>query len=283
MGWNIGATGETGIWAGPPQVIQDNLKFYVDPGDVSCYNNGSSTTAVTDLGLGVAMTKSGATWGEYDGGVAWSFDGTDDSIISNSTVSPSTYYTGNSTTSGVATICLWFRTDTNYVGSSGGDGPLVTFLGYDFNVFFQNGNLTLFGADDDGSTSIYAPAGGSTGTPYSYTDLEGDNWYFYVGSINNTGSTVGDIPANTARSFVARGDAGGSAELLDTFASESIPASWEFHNTNGNIEIGTLDGNNWYFNGEIGPVWMYKDCLTESERVHNYNVFRHRYYDSAIG
>ena len=283
MGWNIGATGQTGIWAGPPQVIQHNLTFFLDPGDISCYENGSSTTSVTDLGQSVAMTKNGAGWDDYDGGVGWTFDGTNDNIVTTSNIDPADYYDGGHTSLGKATICVWFRTGTNYVGSSGGNGPLVTFCGYDFNVFFQSGNLTLFGSDDDGGTSIYAPAASSTGTPYSYTDLEGDNWYFFVGSINNTTSTVGDIPANTARTFVARGDAGGSAELLDTFASESIPASWEFHNTAGTIEIGSLVGNGWYFNGEIGPVWAYKDCLTESERVHNYNVFRHRYYDTAIG
>jgi hypothetical protein len=277
MGWNIGSTSQEGYFAGLGTPIQTNLILSVDPGNVDSYNPGSSTTAVTDMTSNTAMTLNGASWDYYDDGIGWSFDGSNDNIVSDSNIDVSDFYTGNSSTGGTATVYLWFRTGTNYVGSGGGNGPLISFAGYDLNVFFQSGNLTLFAADDDGGDSVYCPAASSTGDQYAYTALEGDNWYFFVGSINNTGSTVGDIPANTARTFVAKGDGTGTAELLNTFASVSTPASFEFQNTDGDLQIGSLTGNGWYFNGEIGPILYYNDCHTEQERVHTYQIYRHRY------
>jgi hypothetical protein len=283
MGINIGASGETGIWAGPSQVIQDGLSFYVDPGNVSCYNYGNSSTAVTDMGQGVSMTLSGASWGDNDGGVSWSFDGINDSIVSDSTVTYTNYLTGNSTTAGTITVCIWFRTGKNYIGATGGSANLINLDGYVYSLFFQNGYLYLYASGDAGTTTLYNPATGGYHSTYTYTDLEGDNWYFYIGQINNKTSTDGDTPAGYVKSYVARGDAGGSAELLDEFASNTLNADFEFDDADFNIELGYGSDNGWYFEGEIGPVMLYNRCLTEAERVHNYNVFRHRYYDTAIG
>ena len=283
MGWNIGATGETGIWAGPPEVIGDGLTFYVDPGNPSSYENTGVIASVTDMGQNVAMTKTGAGWGDYDGGVGWSFDGSNDKIVSDSSVTYTNYLVGNSTTAGTITACIWFRTGENVVGSGGAAAPLLFFDNYTFGVFFGNGNLYTYASGDSGTTAIYNPALSSTTSAYSYTDLEGDNWYFYVGQVNNKTSTDGDTPAGTAKSYVARGDAGGSSELLTEFASNTLASDFEFDDHDFNIEIGHFSDNGWYFNGEIGPVWTYNRCLTEAERVHNYNVFRYRYYDTAIG
>ena len=141
MAWNIGATGENGLWVGGENIITRDLTFFVDPGNHKCYNDGSSTTAVTDLAQGEAMTKSGAGWGEYDGGVGWTFDGTNDHITSDSNVTVSNHVTGNSTSAGTFTVCLWMRTGTNYVGTSGGNGPMYYLGGYTLSLFFQNGIL----------------------------------------------------------------------------------------------------------------------------------------------
>ena len=277
MAWNIGATSGKGLWVGGENIITRNHTFFVDPGNIKSYNNGASTSTVTDLAQGEAMTKSGAGWGEYDGGVGWTFDGTNDHITSDSNVTVSNHVSGNSTTSGTFTVCLWMRTGTNYVGTSGGDGPMYYLGGYTISLFFQSGDIQLFAADDDGGSSEYCKDSVPT------TDLEGDDWYFICGQMNNSLSTNGDQSAGTSSLYHGKCDSDGQVELLTAVATDSISAGFEFNNTNVPLELGQLSGNSWFFNGELGPVWTYDRCLTEDERVLNYNAFRHRYYTSAIG
>ena len=279
MGWNVGATSETGLWAGGENIITRDLTFFVDPGNIQSFNNGASTTTVTDLAKGVAMTKSGAGWGDYDGGVGWSFDGTNDHITSDSTISISEYVTGNSTTAGTISCCLWMRTASNVIAGAGAEveGPLFYLGGYTFALFFQSGELHMFAVDDDSGTNEYCSSASTQ------TELEGDNWFFICGQMNNTTSTNGDQSAGTSAIYIAGGDAGGGAELLTAHATDSIGASFEFANTDVSIEIGQYSNNSWFFDGEIGPVMLYNRCLTEDERVLNFNAFRNRYYSSAIG
>jgi len=277
MAWNIGATGESGLWVGGENIITRDLTFFVDPGNHKCYNNGSSTTSVTDLAQGEAMTKSGAGWGEYDGGVGWTFDGTNDHITSDSNVTISNHVGGGHTSAGQFTLCLWMRTGEDYVGSADHEGPMYYLGGYSISLFFQNGDIHLYAADDDAGSAEFC----TDGTPT--TDLEGDDWYFICGQINNTTSTKGDQNAGTSALYHGKCDSDGQVELLTAVATDSLDASFEFRNTDVPIELGQLSGNSWFFNGELGPIWTYNRCLTEDERVLNYNAFRHRYYTSAIG
>ena len=277
MAWNIGATSETGLWVGGENIITRDLTFFVDPGNIKSYNNGASTSTVTDLAQGEAMTKSGAGWGEYDGGVGWTFDGTNDHITSDSNVTVSNHVTGNSTTAGTFTVCLWMRTGTNYVGTSGGDGPMYYLGGYTISLFFQSGDIVLYAADDDGGSAEECEDASPT------TDLEGDDWYFICGQMNNSTSTNGDQSAGTSSLYHGKCDSDGQVELLTAVGTDSIGAGFEFRDTNVPLELGQLSGNSWFFNGELGPVWTYDRCLTEDERVLNYNAFRNRYYTTAIG
>jgi len=279
MAWNIGATSETGLWVGGENIITRNLTFFVDPGNIKSYNNGASTATVTDLAQGEAMTKSGAGWGEYDGGVGWTFDGTNDHITSDSNVTVSNHVTGNSTSAGTFTVCLWMRTGTNYVGTGGGNGPMYYLGGYTIAVFFDNGDTQFFAADDDDVVVDHVYCTDTTPT----TDLEGDDWYFICGQMNNSTSTNGDQSAGTSSLYYGKCDSDGQIELLTAAATDSIGAGFEFRDTNVPLELGQLSGNTWFFNGELGPIWTYNRCLTEDERVLNYNAFRNRYYTSAIG
>ena len=101
--------------------------------------------------------------------------------------------------------------------------------------------------------------------------------------MKNSTITNGDQSAGTSSLYHGKCDSDGQIELLTAVGTDSIGASFEFRNTNVPIELGQLSGNSWFFNGELGPVWTYNRCLTEDERVLNYNAFRHRYYTSAIG
>ena len=53
MGWNIGNTGETGLFVGGENIIRDNLIFYLDPGDYNCVPDGTGNDdEITELALG---------------------------------------------------------------------------------------------------------------------------------------------------------------------------------------------------------------------------------------
>ena len=66
MGVNIGATGETGVFVGASDFITDNLLFYMDTGNDSCYPG--TGTSVQDM----SATNSGGTTGTVVGSPTFS-------------------------------------------------------------------------------------------------------------------------------------------------------------------------------------------------------------------
>jgi hypothetical protein len=274
MGWNIGNTGETGLFVGGENIIVDNLIFYLDPGDYNCVPDGGSTDSTcTELALGdtgnVTSTGNdiGDLWTESDGAPCLQFDGSTE-LITFPTIDISEFITGNSTTAGAITSCIWFRT-SHMDGTA--DGGILNIDSYAFGIFISNGDIKMYAAHDDG--------GGASTDEYITVDMTAyndDNWHFLVGVMNNTSSTIGDTGAGRCSIYID--------DMINTVATHTLDSGFEFHNTDDDLTIGFKSGNNWYYEGEIGPVIMYSDyCLSEEERVINYNYHRHRYYDTAIG
>jgi hypothetical protein len=271
MGWNIGNTGEAGLFVGGENIIVDNLIFYLDPGDYNCVPDGTSTDSTcTELALGdtgnVTSTGNdiGDLWTESDGAPCFQFNGSTE-YITFPTIDISKFVTGNSTTAGAITSCVWFRT-SHMDGTA--DGGILFIENYTHGIFISNGNLKLFAADDD--------SGPDETTVVDVTAYNDDNWHFLVGVMNNTTSTIGDTAASACAIYID--------DMITPVATDTLASSFEFRDTDANLNIAAHISNTWFYQGEIGPVMMYSDyCLSEEERVINYNYHRHRYYDTAIG
>lgn len=273
MGWNIGNSGETGLFVGGENIIRDNLIFYLDPGDYNCVPDGTGNDdEVTELALGddgditSDDDEINDIWTESDGAPCFQFDGSGDEYITFSPIDVSEFVTGNSNTAGAITSCVWFRTSHM---DSGAEGGLLTIENYTYHIHFDSSQIQQFAADDDsGSHNEY--------TVVSVTPYNDDNWHFLVGVMNNTSSTIGDTSAAACAIYID--------DMVTPVATSTFHASFQFRDTNTDLSIGIVDSNTWPYEGEIGPVMIYSDyCLSEEERIYNYNVHRHRYYDTAIG
>ena len=272
MGWNIGHTGETGLFVGCENIIRDNLIFYLDPGDYNCVPDSTGNDGeVTELALGdVGGITSGDDeindiWALADGGPCFTLDPADDAHINFPLVDVSKFVTGGSDTTGAITSCIWFRT-SHMDGSA--DGGLVFIEGHTYGVFINDGDIQQYAADTPGTQHEY--------TVLDVTPYDDDNWHFLVGVMNNTSSTIGDTSAGACAIYID--------DMVTPAATSTFDSSFQFRTIDTDLNIGLLDSNTWEYEGEIGPVMIYSDyCLDEDERSINYNYHRHRYYDTAIG
>ena len=273
MGWNIGNSGETGLFVGGENIIRDNLIFYLDPGDYNCVPDGTSTDSTcTELALGdtgnVTSTGNdiGDLWTESDGAPCFQFNGTSE-YITFPTIDVSEFVTGNNAILGAISCGVWFRTGDTSMQNA---GPLVSIEAYTFAVFFNNDDPTVYASSRDNTNHEYCY---ESNTATNYMD---DNWHFLVGVMNNTSSTIGDTSAAACAIYID--------DMVTPVATSTFNSSFQFRDTNTDLSIGIVDSNTWPYEGEIGPVMIYSDyCLSEEERIYNYNVHRHRYYDTAIG
>lgn len=266
MGINIGNTGETGLFVGGENIIRDNLIFYLDPGDYNCVPDGTGNDdTVKELALsdtGNITTNDdfmSEIWTTADGAPCFTFDGIEHQI-NFPTIDVSEFVTGNSTTAGAITFCVWFRTSHMDGAASGG---LIWIENTTAGVYIYNGNLYVFADDDDG---------GAYGlTQVDVTSYNDDNWHFLVGVMNNTTSTIGDTSAGACAMYID--------DMITPVNTSTLNASFEFKDTNADLNIGSriVLGIPYFYEGEIGPVMMYSDyCLNEDERIYNYNYHRHR-------
>jgi hypothetical protein len=266
MGWNIGKDGEDGVWTGGENVVRDNLIFHFDPGDYWCAPKGPASVASTvkELGLGDTATVNssgndvGDLWTEAGGAPCFQFNGTSE-YINFPTIDVSKFITGGATTTGAITSCVWFRTSHM---ENPDDGGLVFIENYTYGVFISNGDIQQYATDGSGTSNEY--------TMLDVTAYNDDNWHFLVAMMNNTSSTIGDTPAGACSIYVD--------DMVAKAASSTFHSSFYFRTTDADLNIGLLNSNTWYYEGEIGPVMMYSDyCLDEDERMHNYNFYSHRY------
>ncbi len=274
MGWNIGNSGETGLFVGGENIIRDNLIFYLDPGDYNCIPDGGSLDSTcTELALGDTGNVTspgndiGDLWDVGDGAPCLSFTGNSTEYITFPTIDVSEFVTGNNVYLGAISCGVWFRTGDTSMQNA---GPLVSIESYTFGVFFNNDDPTVFAASRDNANHEYCY---ESNTATNYMD---DNWHFLVGVMNNTLSTLGDTTAGACALYID--------DMITPKATSTFHSTFEFRTTDANLSIAAMTANSWYWGGEIGPVMMYSDyCLSEEERIYNYNVHRHRYYDTAIG
>jgi hypothetical protein len=218
-------------------IIKTGLTVFIDPGNIISYEPGL-TTSYSLVGTFSATLLNNTS---YDNIGAFSFDGVDNYIISNSNLGIS----GNAEFS----ICYWAIWDDdnfsgNYPSGVGNNSTGTPNTG--LSTTWQNGKVAL-----DFWNNRYVAT----------ESLLVRNWYYLC--FTKTPGLIG----STSKIYVDGVEVDGTVS-----GSNSTP-----NIADSPLVIGRLDSNT-YFKGRISNIKIYNRALTESEIKHNFNVTKHRYY-----
>jgi hypothetical protein len=223
--------------------------------DVTPSSTTTTTKVVDQSGNGFEGTVNGAT---QDANGHWNFDGTDDLINLNSTLSTIASETLP------ASWEAWV-----YFNAGGGNNQVI--IGNSFN----NGGVLLrttgtSHAPADRVRFLYYINGGN-GTGVDSAAALTTGWHHIVGTYNGNGLTTsnfglyidGEVASTTDPTF---GNPSGS----------SIPKTQNFGIGGVPDEVGQ-----YYWNGKIAEVRVYPRALTSSEISQNYNATKSQYINEA--
>jgi len=232
---------------GSPNIIRDNLIYYLDGSNRYSYTSGS--TVWDDL------SKSQRTAGSLINGVSYSttnkgvlvFDGINDYVAL-------PQITTNQT-EGKYSIELWISFANTITPSNA--------INY---MIIEAQNLLLGGVDNYIYllSSTAGRIGFQTFNPFVVTYTTTNNWV--AGRWYNITGTY-DISTSKLSLYV-----NGVLESFTTIANC-------YFNTNTYFSLGSYSApaKSWFFNGSIASLKIYNKTLTDSEILENYNVNRYRF------
>jgi hypothetical protein len=227
-----------GFWKGVKGPVVTNQLFYYDPGNTSSYP-GSGTT-LTDLSPNnYGGTINGATYSSSNGGI-FTFDGTNDYISLNSSITTAMY-------SASFTICMFVKPATS--------PPTIQ----SFASFYNDGDATQrrlrMRISSDGSMQMsYFANDLSTATSL----ITFGNWYMIVMQYNLGADTSKIWQNTTERASGSEGPLLSGTATGGTIGSYGNPVSE-------------------YFKGDIGVMMGYTTNLSSTEITQNFNAFKSRY------
>jgi len=225
-----------------PKIVTNGLVLYLDAGQSTSYNGGTTWTDLSGRGNNGTLVN-GVGYNSSNGG-SLSFDGADDytQITNNATI--------NFSTNSFSLNC-WVKTDqtgTTKMILSKGDSDAIAF-GKAYNLYLGNGGTTwLFGVwrgtgdnSSVGSTQ-FVQIGTWVNLVGVYDSVQGtQRLYANTNLIGSTTRTAGDISV-TNNLFVGSG--------------ANASADWD---------------------GNIAQVSIYNRALTAQEISQNYNALRGRF------
>jgi hypothetical protein len=228
-----------GFWGGLQSPVVTNLLFYYDPGNTASYpGSGTTLTDLSSNGYGGTL-NGGVTYSSSNGGI-FTFDGTNDYISLNSSITTAMY-------SASFTICMFVKPATS---------PPTT---QSFASFYNDGDATQrrlrMRINSDGSMQMsYFANDLSTATSL----ITFGNWYMIVMQYNS-GADTSKIWQNTTERA-----SGSEGPLLSGTASGATIGSY---------------GNpvSEYFKGDIGVMMGYTTNLSSTEITQNFDAFKSRY------
>mgnify|MGYP003651884997 FL=1 len=222
-------------------IITDGLVFNIDAANRASYVNGNTNTFNT-----TDFSQSGSLSSPSFTSIlpTWDFDGTDDVINTNVTLTDDMSIGGwqKSTYQG-ASNSFYYPNHTASFRISFGSGY---FLGRLEGPYSTQTSLRV----KTGGPSNW----GSTGT----TELNDGNWHYLAYTFEKS-------------SYTTKAYVDGNLE-----SEKSIPSYLSY--TNRSINLGNFgSGTNRYWNGSISNVHAYNKTLSASEVLHNYNALKGRF------
>ena len=222
-------------------IITNELVFNIDAANKASYVNGNTKTLNT-----TNFTQSGSLSNPSFTSIlpTWEFDGTDDVINTNVTLTDDMSIGGwqKSTYQG-ASNNFYYPNHTCSFRISFGSGYLLGRLEGPYSA--QTSLRVKTGGPSDW---------GSTGT----TELNDGNWHYLAYTFKKSSYTM--------KAYVD-----GNLE-----SERSIPSYLSY--TDRNINLGNFGaGTNQYWNGNISNVHAYNKTLSANEVLHNYNALKGRF------
>lgn len=224
-------------------IVTDGLVFCVDPANKVSWS-GPDSSNVNDLIGTNTGTIVNDTSGSYGDNFSFAFDGTDDRIQTNN-------FTGGLS---ALSVSGWFNPDGNGLGGAGGiisndDVTRSWYVGW-YSV-------------PDNSVRWFVSTNGSSSDKKNSLSLRSFNsfpneWYHFVCTWENEGQlkiyingTLNGTPVNVSNT------SGGTLNISNS------------------TDIGKRVTT--YFDGKIGPLYVYNRVLSASEVAQNYNALKNRF------
>lgn len=226
------------FWKSKGGPVTTNLLFYYDPGNTSSYS-GSGTTLIDLSSNGYGGTlNGGVTYSSSNGGI-FVFDGVNDGITLNSSITSAMY-------SASFSICMFIKPATS---------PPTT---QSFAAFANDGDATqrrlrMRVLSDGGMQMSYFANDLSTASSL----ITFGNWYMIVMQYNS-GTDTSKIWQNTTERA-----SGSEGPFLSGTSSRAY--------------IGNYDNGSEWFKGDIGVMLGYTSNLSSTEITQNFNAFKSRY------
>jgi hypothetical protein len=235
-----------------PKIVTDGLVLCLDAANPLSYP-GSGNTVYDLSGYGDNATINGASYYSNNKGYFY-FDGVNDYI---STTPGEVFYQYDTE----LTACAWFKRNGTITGGSGGGQSTQNVDNWSTNpatnvwLFHGNNNNTIIfyvNADDNGSYYYR-----SRTTPV----LDDNTWYFICGTCSS--SLIKIYVNGTMYGSAATGINNGNI----------------VNNSNSVVQYGKDPrfATNRFFNGSIGPNYLYNRELTPSEILQNYLATKGRF------
>lgn len=222
-----------------PGIVTDNLIAWYDASNAASYpGSGSTWFDLTTNNRDLSI--SGATYSATNGGI-FDFDGSDDFMSYNADINQS-----------LKCLSIWFNSDLPF-----NDQNLKALI--DFDVNSNNGSFFLgtFTSGINGEDYTLVTSGGLRISSVTTTPSLANEWYNIT--INYNGSDYDFYINNT---LYAKVTTTGHAQLFNAIK----------------IFIGKKAfDNSYFFDGQIGEVYMYNEALTIQQLTDNYNATKTRY------
>lgn len=229
-----------------PKIVTDGLVFYVDAANPKSFVNGNTTWNDLSRSGNNGVLTNGPTFDSGNGG-SIVFDGLNDYVefLTNNNLNSSTDIT----------LSVWVRWTSNLATFMFPISKQVTtgstIRQYAFYLRNQTNNKTLTLTTDNGS-------GGNTQSN-STISIPFNTWALMTvsiksGQVNSSKFYVNDTPETISNTHTIYGD------------------------SNATLFLGRRgEDNNYHWNGNIGPVFIYNRVLTDSEVKQNYNALKTRF------
>jgi hypothetical protein len=235
---------------GGPDIITDGLVLCLDAANSKSYSGSGNTV----YDLSIRNTNATLNGGATANSSIFTFDGVNDFI----STSPGEVFYQYTTE---LTVCAWFKRNGTIAGGSGGGQSTQDVDNWSTNPAT---NVWLFHGNNNNTITFYVN-GNNSGTYYSInrsTPVLNDNiWYFICGTCT---SSLIKIYLNG---------------LISGTAANGIINGIIVNNSNSVVQYGKDPrySTNRFFNGYVGPNYLYNRALSESEILINYNATKGRF------